>query len=168
MKRFKKLFVLVSVITVVVIYMAGSALAAGTISPTVAVTGTLNAKCTAGTTGAMAFTIDPSLAGPIAATVTDATVFCSKNAPFTVTAESLNKGGVAASCAGAGITGTLKDGANTMDYTFICGTGSGTGQGFGVGKDQALGITGSIASASYQDAAVSALYADTVTLTITY
>lgn len=154
--------------------MAGS-VSAGTISPTVAVTGTLNGVCTAGTTGALAFTIDPSLAGPISATATDATVFCTKNTPFTVTAASLNKGGAAASCAssGSGITGTLMDGANTMDYTFTCGVNAGTGntgigQGFGAAKDVTLGIAGSIAAVSYQNAAASALYTDTITLTISY
>jgi spore coat protein U-like protein len=155
--------------------MTGSVFA-GTISPTVGVTGTLNGVCKAGTTGSLAFTIDPSLAGPLAATKTDATVFCSNGTAFTVTAASLNKGGAAATCAssGSGITGTLKDASNNlMDYSFKCGvngtTGNtGTGQGHGSGKDLTLGIAGSIAAASYQNAPVSATYADTVTLTITY
>jgi len=155
--------------------MAGSVFA-GTISPTVNVTGTLSGVCKAGTAGSLAFTIDPSLAGPIAATKTDATVFCSNGMPFTVTAESTNKGGGAASCAssGSGITGTLKDASNNlMDYTFKCGINgtadnTGTGQGHGSGKDVTLGIAGSIAATSYQNAPVSATYADTVTLTITY
>jgi spore coat protein U-like protein len=154
--------------------MAGSVFA-GSISPTVGVTGTLNGVCKVGTTGSLAFTIDPTLAGPIAATATDATVFCTNKAPFTVTAVSLNKGGVAASCArsGGGITGTLKDGVNTMDYTFTCGVNGGTGnsglgKGFGVPNDVTLGIAGSIAAANYQNAAASTLYADTITLTISY
>jgi hypothetical protein len=161
-------------IIIILSSMAGNVFA-GSISPTVGVTGTVNGVCKAGTTGSMSFTIDPSLAGPISATVTDATVFCSNNAPFTVTAASLNKGGAAASCAssGTGITGTLKDGANTMDYTFTCGINGGTdntgiGQGFGAAKDVTLGIAGSISAASYQNAAVSALYADTIILTISY
>jgi hypothetical protein len=154
--------------------LTGSVLA-GSIAPTVGVTGTLSGVCKMGTNGNMAFTIDPSLAGPILATVTDATVFCSKNAPFTVTAVSLNKGGVDASCAssGGGITGTLKDGANTMDYTFTCGIDGGTsnagiGKGFGAPHDVTLGIAGSIAATSYQTAVASTLYADTITLTISY
>lgn len=158
-----------------VVIAAASGAYAGQIQPTVPVTGTLNAVCKAGTAGNLAFTIDPSLAGPIPATVADATVFCSNGAPFTVTALSTNKGGAAASCAssGGGITGTLKDGTNTMDYTFACGVNgtngnTGTGQGFGNLKDVHLGLAGSIAAASYQNAAVSTLYADTVTLTITY
>jgi hypothetical protein len=148
---------------------------AGSISPTVSVTGTLNGVCKVGTTGSLAFTIDPTLAGPIAATVTDSTVFCTNKAPFTVTAVSLNKGGVAASCAssGGGITGTLKDGVDTMDYTFTCGVDGGTGnsgvgKGFGVPNDVTLGIAGSIDATSYQSAAASTLYADTITLTISY
>jgi len=147
----------------------------GTISPTVSVTGSITGICKAGTTGTLSFTIDPSLAGPIMATRTDATVFCSNGTPFTITAASLNQGGVAASCASSsgGITGTLKNGSNTMAYTFACGVNgtngnTGTGQGFGAGKDVGIGITGSITAASYQNAPVSASYADTITLTVTY
>ena len=163
----KKILIIAMIVTtLVVVVMAVSALA-GTITPTVAVTGTVSGVCKAGVSGNLAFTIDPSQPGPIAATVTNATVFCSNGTPFTVTAASLNYGGAAASCGGGGITGTLQTGTNTMNYTFTC-TGSGTGQGHGSGKDVNLGIGGSIAAASYQNAAVSNLYADTVTLTITY
>jgi hypothetical protein len=148
---------------------------AGTISPTVSVTATLSGVCKTGTAGSLAFTIDLSLAGPTAATKTDATVFCSNGTAFTVTAASINKGGAAASCAssGSGITGTLKDASNNlMDYTFKCGVNgtagnAGTGQGHGSGKDVTLGIECWIAAASYQNATVSTTYVDTVTLTIT-
>ena len=160
---------------VVALLLTTSKAIGGTISPTVSVTGSVNGVCRAGTAGTLSFTLDPSVAGPIMATRTDATVFCSNGMPFMITAASLNKGGVAASCASSsgGITGTLKNGSNTMDYTFACGvngtTGnSGTGQGFGAGKDVSIGITGSIIAASYQNAPVSASYADTITLTVTY
>jgi spore coat protein U-like protein len=67
------------------------------------------------------------------------------------------------------MTGQLKDaGGNTMNYTFTCGTAGGTGAGFAVGKDQALSIAGSLPQAQYINAPVSATYADTITLTITY
>jgi spore coat protein U-like protein len=159
---------LASLIALLAFMTAGGAFAAQ-IQPTVSVNGALNSVCKAGTAGSLAFTIDPSLAGPIAATVVDATVFCSNGTPFTITAASLNKGGAAASCATpSGITGTLKTGANTMDYTFTCGTGGGTGLGHGAGKSVNLSLAGSINAASYQNAAVSASYTDTVTLTITY
>jgi spore coat protein U-like protein len=149
--------------------MAGSGLAAGAVSESVSVSGNVSGKCKAGTPGVMSFTIDPDLPGPISAAVTtDATVFCTKSLPFTVMASSLNKTGAAASCSGLGITGTLKDGANVMDYTFMCGNGSGAGNGFSSTKSVALGITGSIVAASYADAVASSAYADTVTLTISY
>ena len=171
----KKLLVSTVTMLAIAMGMAGVAMAAGSISPTVSVTGVLNAVCKAGTTGSLSFTIDPSLAGPISASVTDATVFCSNGAPFTVTAASLNKGLPAASCAssGGGIIGTLKNGGSSMDYTFTCGVGgttgnTGTGQGHGSGKDVLLGLSGSITAVSYQDAPVSAAYTDTVTLTISY
>ena len=163
----------------ITLFVSANIVWAGTITPTVSVSGAVSAVCKAGTTGSLAFSIDPSLAGPISATVTDATVFCSNGTPFTVTAVSTNKGGSAASCAGAGITGTLKDASNNlMDYTFTCnvytsggvpsGTNGGTGQGHGSGKDVRLGMGGSIAATSYQNAPASATYADTITLTITY
>ncbi len=163
---------LLGAVAAVTIVMAavGGAYAANLIGPTVTVNGTVSGLCKAGAAGVMSFSIpDPSAAGPITATVTtDATVFCTNKTPFTVTASSLNKALPAASCAGGGITGTLKDaGNNTMDYTFTCG-GAGTGQGFGGGKDQALGIGGSISSTAYSNATASATYLDTVTLTITY
>ena len=156
--------------------LAGSVMAATvTPAPTVAVTGSVSGACRAGVAGSLSFTIDPSVAGPVAASVSDATVFCSNGTPFTVTAASLNQGGPATSCAtsGAGVTGTLKDGVNTMDYIFKCGVdgtanNTGTGKGHGIGKDITLGISGSISAASYQDAVVSSSYADTITLTITY
>ncbi|MGV8056526.1 MAG: hypothetical protein AB2L12_00600 [Smithellaceae bacterium] len=167
--------------TMVMIFIFGLVIKpvfAGSTSPSVAVSGALNASCKAGTTGSLAFSIDPSTAGPISATATDATVFCSKGTSFTVTAASVNKGGSAASCAGGGITGQLKDGANTMDYTFSCnvynsggtpsGTNTGAGLGFGTGNDLRLGLGGSITASSYQNAPVSSSYADTINLTITY
>ncbi len=177
-KRFyaKKKYTVTAVAAVVAILIAATVSFAGQIQPTVNVTGTLNGVCKAGTAGSLAFTIDPSALGPISATVTDATVFCSNGTPFTVTAVSNNYGGSPLSCAssGGGITGTLKDANNnTMSYTFTCGvngtTGnSGTGQGFGSGKAVALGIAGSLAAVSYQNAPASTTYTDTVTLTIAY
>jgi len=165
MKRFSIVFAAI----VIVIAMVGGAYAAGSIQPTVAVNATVSGLCKAGTAGVMSFLIDPSIAGPIAAApVTDATVLCTKNTPFTVTALSLNKGGSAATCGGAGITGTLKESVSgyLMDYTFTCGNPAGTGQGFG--NPVNLGLAGSISQAAYINAPVSATYGDTVTLTIAY
>lgn len=171
---------LLSAATATIILLASTSIVwAATITPTVGVTGTVSAICKAGTTGSLTFTIDPSLAGPISATVTDATVFCSNGTPFSVTAVSTNKGGSAISCVSPGITGTLKDASNNlMDYTFMCsvytsggvpsGTNGGTGQGHGSGKDVRLGLGGTIAATSYQNAPVSTTYGDTITLTITY
>ncbi|MGE5808885.1 MAG: hypothetical protein ACM32I_07160 [Nitrospirota bacterium] len=171
----KKKFIAAAAAATMIIMIAANWTYAAQIQPTVTVAGTLNGVCKAGSSGTVTFTIDPSLPGPISATVTNATVFCTKGTPFTVTAASANKGGASVSCAssGGGITGTLKDGLNTMDYTFTCGvdgsTGNaGTGKGHGSGMDVNLGIAASIAAASYQNAAVSSSYADTLTLTITY
>jgi spore coat protein U-like protein len=164
MKRYMRVLAAIAIS----VAMVGGAYAAD-IKPMVSVTGSVGGLCKAGTAGVMSFSIpDPSVPGPITATVTDATVFCTKDTPFTVTAASLNNGAPEASCAAGGITGTLIDGINTMDYTFTCGSAAGTGQGFGGGNDQSLGLAGSIASSAYANAPARALYADTVTLTITY
>lgn len=175
MGSLKKMYLAAPVVLALVCLAMERNVMAATITPTLTVTGAVSGVCRAGSAGSLSFSIDPSLAGPIAATSSDATVFCSNGTPFTVTAASLNQGGPAASCAssGAGVTGTLKDGVNTMNYTFKCGVdgtanNTGTGKGHGTGKDVTLGISGSILAASYQDAVVSASYADTVTLTITY
>ena len=167
----KKTMLVVAAIAIVIAFVGG-AYAAGSVSEPVAVTATVSGLCKVGTSGAMSFAIpDPSVAGPIGATIaTNATVFCSNATPYTVTALSANAGGSAVTCAGpAGITGILKDASsNTMNYTFTCGTAGGTGAGFAAGKDQPLNIAGSIAQAAYINAAASATYADTVTLTINY
>lgn len=171
-----KQYTAITITVVVAVLVTVTVSFAGQIQPTVNVTGTLNGVCKAGAAGSLAFTIDPSLAGPVSATITDATVFCSNGTPFTITAVSNSYGGSASSCAssGGGITGTLKDASNnTMNYTFTCGvngtTGNtGTGQGFGSGKAIALGLAGSISAASYQNAPAGTTYADTITLTITY
>jgi len=164
----KRLMVLL-VAMMIVMTVAGGAFAAST-SENVTVNGSVSGLCKPATAGVMSFAIlDPSAAGPIAATVTtDASVLCSNGAPFTVTAASTNFGGSAVVCAGpGGMTGTLKDaGNNTMNYTFICGSGGGTGAGFS--NPLNVGIGGSIAQAAYQNAPVSATYADLVILTISY
>jgi len=155
----------------IVIVAVGGAYAGSMNPPAVNVSGTVGGLCKAGVTGVMSFAIpDPSAPGPIAATVTDATVFCSNTTAYTVTAVSTNAGGSAASCAGpGGITGQLKDTNNdTMNYTFTCGTASGTGAGFAAGKDQKLNLAGSIASPAYINAPTNNTYADVITLTVSY
>jgi spore coat protein U-like protein len=161
-----KRVMLSTAIVMIAIAMGGSVFA-GTLSPTVSVSGTVLEVCTGGTGGVLAFgNIDPSAAGPLSATPTEAYVKCTYGTDFSVAAASTNKGDPAASCAGAGITGRLKDaGTNTMDYAFTC-TGSGTGDGF-LGSGVALGLGASIASAEYGDAPAGS-YSDNVTLTITY
>ena len=164
MKRY-----LVVVMAMMMFVAMVSTATAGSIAPTVAVTGTVSGLCKVNAAGVMSFTIsDPSVAGPIAATVsTDASIYCTKNSPYTVTALSTNAGGSAAACS-TGITGTLKDSSgDTMSYTFTCGANS-TGSGFGSGNFKSLGIGGSIASAAYINAPVSSSYADTITITISY
>ena len=167
MKRFMVLLVAM----VIVIAVAGGAFAATT-SENVTVNGSVSGTCIPGTAGVMSFSItDPSV-GPsyVANVTTDASVFCSNAWPFTVQADSTNLPASPASCAApGGITGQLKDaGGNTMNYTFTCGTAGGTGAGFAGGNDQKLTIAGSIAQAAYINAPVSALYADTIMLTISY
>lgn len=166
----KKAMLVAAAAVIMVLFVVGGAYA-GTINPTVAVNGSVSGLCKAGTAGILTFAItDPSFAGGYTASVTDATVLCTKNTTFTVTAQSLNNPAAPATCGGAGITGALKESVSgyLMNYTFTCGNPSGTGAGFGAGTAQNLNLAGSIAQAAYQNAPVSATYGDTVTLTITY
>lgn len=174
----KKLMVVLAAMAFVII-MVGGAYADTAVGPNVTVNAAVAKSCVAGTAGVLDFVIDPSSAAlTINAGLTkQATVFCSNKMPFTMTAQSTNKGGGEADCynAGAGITGILWDGgtATPMNYTFVCNvansnTNGSNGKGFGTGKDVSLGISASIAQSEYQLGDAGAAYQDIITMTITY
>jgi spore coat protein U-like protein len=155
-------------ITLVVLALGMAAAAdAGTVSPTVSVTATVQGTCRIITDpGDMAFTIDPGDPGPVVAVVgTDPTVKCTNGLTATLAATSANAGGAAAACP---ITGTLDDGTNTMDYTFSCAADV-TGAGHSAAATaQPLLVGGSIAASQYADKPASAAYGDTVTVDVNF
>lgn len=140
----------------IIVAMAGSAIAAGTITPQVNVAGSITGKCSVVTSpGDITFTIDPSLAGPINATVgTQPVIKCSKNHPYTVACTSAN-------------TFNLVWGANSIPYTFSC-PANGSGNGFGAAGGVTMAIGGQVVATDYADAPVGGPYNDTVTITVTY
>ena len=140
---------------------------------TIGVNATVNGICVMSSdNSALAFpTLDPTAGGTIATNNSGNTkVKCTNGKSFTVTAVSAYQGGSAADCTGAGITGTLSTDAlktHTMDYTFKCAAGTGNGFGNGSPIDINPRATIDMGATANKDAYVG-LYADTVTLTITY
>ena len=156
----------VSTAVTLVIAMAGVALA-GTLTPTVTVNGTVQSQCGSAVNGVLSISVDPSIAGVQPMTVaTNATVKCSNQRAVTVSAASAGSG----LSSGTGtLTGTMKNGVNSINYTLVFNNNI-TGQGFGSGKDVAIIMSGSVAQTDAENAVYlsSGNYTDMVTLTITY
>ncbi|HEX9137285.1 MAG TPA: hypothetical protein VF905_10130, partial [Nitrospirota bacterium] len=133
--------VLVITIAMIASVMIGSA-GAATITPQVNVAGSIAGKCSIVTSpGDITFTIDPSLAGPINATVgTQPVIKCSKNHPYTVACTSAN-------------TFHLVWGTNSIPYTFTC-PANGSGNGFGAAGGVTMAIGGQVVATDYADAPV--------------
>ena len=162
-----KLLVLWTAIANTIIILTGSAFAATLVpAPTVSVNGTVQAQCGSAVNGVLDINIDPSATGVQPMTITSpATVKCSNNRAFTVSAASSGSG---LSSASGTLTGTMKNGANAINYTLVFNNNL-TGLGFGAGKDVAILVSGSVAQADAENAVyVVGNYTDTVTLTITY
>ena len=162
-----KFFLTVTLLTVIVIFPA-SAVSAATLapSPTVSVNGTVQAQCGQAVDGVMAISIDPSATGAQAITITtNATVKCSNQRAVTISAASAGSG---VSSGTGSLTGMMKNGGNSINYTLNFNNNI-TGQGFGGGKDVAILVSGSVAQADAENAVyIVGSYTDTVTLTITY
>jgi len=148
--------------------LAGSAWAATLApAPTVAVNGSVQAQCGQAVNGVMNINIDPSLAGPQAMNITtNASVKCSNQRAVTINAASTGSG---LSSGSGSLVGTMKNGANAINYTLIFSNNL-TGQGFGSGKEVSMLVSGSVAQTDAENAVYLAAgtYVDTVTLTITY
>jgi len=114
----------------------------------------------------MAISIDPSATGAQAITITtNATVKCSNQRAVTISAASAGSG---VSSGTGSLTGMMKNGGNSINYTLNFNNNI-TGQGFGGGKDVAILVSGSVAQADAENAVyIVGSYTDTVTLTITY
>lgn len=148
-----------------VLCMAGAA-SAGVISPAVSVNGTVQAQCGQAVDGVMNITIDPSLTGNQAMTITtNATVKCTNQKIVTVSAASAGSG---FSSGSGSLTGTMTGGGFSINYTLTFNSNI-TGLGFGAGKAVPILVSASVAQADAENAAyIAGSYTDTVTLTITY
>jgi spore coat protein U-like protein len=140
---------------------------AATLSPTVTVNGAVQSQCGQAVNGVMDISIDPSLAGAQAITITtNATVKCSNQRVVTVSMASAGSG--LSSDTGT-LNGAMTNGGNSVNYTLVFNNTI-TGQGFGSGKDVPILVSGSVAQADAENAVYlpAGVYTDTVTLTITY
>jgi len=164
----KAIIALVPVITLIINAWGGGVFAATLVpAPTVSVNGTVQSQCGSAVNGVLNISIDPSAAGAQPMTIaTPATVKCSNNRAVTVSATS---GGSGLSNGTGSLSGTMKNGANAINYTMTFNNNI-TGQGFGAGKDVAIIVSGLVAQVDAQNAVYLAAgtYTDTVTLTITY
>ena len=136
-------------------------------APTVTVNGAVQSQCGAAVNGALDISIDPSLTGAQAITITTpATVKCSNQRAITISAAS---GGSGSSSGTGTLNGTMKNGVNVINYSLTFNNNI-TGQGFGSGKDVTIITGGSVAQTDAENAVYLAAgtYTDTVTLTITY
>ena len=151
-----------------VVATAGESFAASLLpAPTVTVNGTVQSQCGSAVNGTLDISIDPSLTGAQAITITTpATVKCSNQRAVTISAASAGS----SSSSGTGtLNGTMKNGGNAINYSLTFNN-SITGQGFGSGKDVTIITGGFVAQADAENAVYLAAgtYTDTVTLTITY
>ncbi len=166
-KKKMKRFWFLATVPISLLALINSAIAATLVpAPTVSVAGTVLAQCGLAVDGIMDITIDPSAVGAQPMNITTpATVRCSNNRAITVSAASAGSG----LSSGTGtLTGTMINGANTINYTLAFNNNL-TGQGFGAGTDMLILVSGSVAQADAENAVyLVGSYTDTVTLTITY
>jgi spore coat protein U-like protein len=164
----KEKFLLTVMLLIVGVISPVSTVSAATLTPapTVSVNGLVQSQCGSAVNGVMDISIDPSLTGAQAITITtNATVKCSNQKAVTISASSSGSG---LSSAGGTLSGTMKNGGNSINYTLTFNNNI-TGQGFGSGKDVAILVGGSVAQADAENAVyIAGSYTDTVTLTITY
>lgn len=134
-----------------------AALAADGATVTVSATVTGTCKFVAPKTGAVAFTLDPSVGGAVNGVITQPTFWCTKGTAYTIN----DNDGVNAS-AGAQ---RMKHGslAEYIPYTF---TYTASGSGTGPAAPLTLDIASQVAATDYLNASAGS-YSDTVTLTIT-
>lgn len=113
--------------------------------------------------GTLTFDIDPSVTGTtIGSIAQELKIKCTKNDNIAITSSS-GYGGASPKmyCSSSSSCGSYQ-----IPYTFIRSSG-GTGLGFGIGNDIALGIGGSVSSSDYANAPAGS-YDDLETITISY
>ena len=133
---------------------AGSGTAAQT---SVTVSATVTGTCKFVSGGAMNFgNLDPRAAADVNATVTQPTLWCTRDASYTIT----DDGGLHNSGTNRRLQGTV-----TGDFIPITFTYAASGTGAGPTNPQTMDISGQIVGAYYPGASQDT-YSDTVTLTI--
>ncbi len=152
-----------SAITIQIRWKPGAANVITATIPIGNVSGTVTNACVVSqSAGALTFTIDPSVVGSTTAAIPqDLLIKCTMAAPVNITATS--------ACGGAAPvldSSYPACGGSTIPYTFTFLPGA-VGQGFGAGKDIALGIGGTVTSANYANAPVGS-YGDLQTITVSY
>jgi spore coat protein U-like protein len=147
--------ILMAVVAVVVVAMAGSAMALDT--TTVAVSASVTGTCRFLGGGTVSFTLDPAVGGNVSGVVTQPTFWCTNGTTYTITDDN-----------GGNYSGTSRrmqrgTSGEFIPYTF---TYTGTGTGGGRNATRTMNIASSVAEADYTGA-TTGTYTDTVTLTIT-
>lgn len=137
--------------------LLGNTPALATDTATVGVSATVTGTCKFTSGGAVSFTLDPSVGGPVTGSITQPTFWCTKGTSYTLT----DNNGLYVS-AGAQ---RMKHGsaAEYIPYTF---TYTSSGNGTGPATPITMDIASQVAATDYLNASAGS-YADTVTLTIT-
>ena len=142
-------------VALVVVAMAGSAMAAGT--QTVAVSATVVGVCQFLTGGTMAFTLNPSVGGDIAGTAVQPTFWCTNGTTATIT----DNNGLHYS----GTSRRMLHATSATDFIPYSFTYTASRAGTGRNTTITMDLASTVVSADYLDA-LAGNYADTVTLTI--
>ena len=125
-----------------------------TVPVTAQVVGTCKFTTTA---GSVSFLLDPSINAPATGTVVQPTFFCTKNATYTLTADNGKN---------FSVSRRMVDPANPtvfIPYSFVF---TATGSGLGFGNPLQMNIASTVVYADFQNAPVSAAYADSVVVSI--
>lgn len=149
-------FMVVAAALMLVVAMAGMAMAAG--NQTVAVSATVTGVCQFLTGGSIAFALDPATGGDVNGTVVQPTFWCTRGTAYTITDDS----GTHELAAGQPRMVHATSATDFIPYslTYTAG-GTGTGRTATLTMD----ITSTVLSANYLNA-LGGNYSDTVTLTI--
>jgi spore coat protein U-like protein len=150
-----KKYILAVVVALVVVAMAGSAMAAG--NQTVAVSATVVGVCQFLTGGTMAFTLDPSVGGNVNGTASQPTFWCTRGTTYTIT----DNNGIHF---GAG-SRRMQHASSATDFIPYTFTYTASSAGSGRNTTLTMNLASTVVATDYIDA-LSGNYADTVTLTI--
>jgi spore coat protein U-like protein len=144
---------MVAAVVIMIMVMAGTAMAADTAQVNVSATVTGVCKFVAG--GTISYTLDPSVGTNVNGTVSQPTFWCTKGSSYAITDDNgVNK---------TGTTYRVKDsGTDYIPYSF---TYTSTGSGQGKSTTLSMNIASAIQGTDYINAPAGS-YSDTVTLSI--